>query len=84
MRKDCFNSFLYSRNLFRLFVIRSSELLRYNAFFYGFFYDRKQANYKFLLSCGVKQIYSILFPFFFFNLNNLKIFNKFLKKIEIL
>jgi hypothetical protein len=60
----------------RLFNLINPELLRFNAFFYGFYYDIKDANYNLWLTVGLKKNINVLFPLFYFILNSAKLFNK--------
>jgi hypothetical protein len=42
-----FGSIILHEDTFILFNLNSSDILRFNAFFYGYFYDRKAAHYSF-------------------------------------
>jgi hypothetical protein len=42
-----FANIILEKETFILFNLNSSDVLRLNAFFYGYFYDRKAANFSF-------------------------------------
>lgn len=73
-QSSCFSNIILYEDTFILFNLNLSNILRFNAFFYGYFYDRKAANYSFWLTFGLKKNVNILFPFFYSNLNNSKYF----------
>lgn len=57
------------------------ELWRFEAQFYGYYYDRKRTNYVLWASVGLKRNYGLLMPLFYYSPKRLK-YNKRFKSIN--
>lgn len=70
-----FANIIFDEDTLILFNLNFSDVLRFNAFFYGYFYDRKAANFSFWLSFGLKKnaiYYTLFFILIYLILNNLE------------